>query len=44
MYDNCDYLYVYGERLPNDNGVTKADFVLMNDKKEFIYIYEIENI
>ena len=45
MYDNCDYLYVYGERLPNDTGIaTKADFILANDKKEFIYIYEIENI
>lgn len=44
LFDNVDYLYVYGERLPNDNGCTKADFVLMNDNQEMIYLYEIENI
>lgn len=42
LFHNVDYLYVYGERLPNDTGETSAEFVLMNEHNEFIYIYEIE--
>ena len=43
MYYNVEYLYVYGDKLPNDDG-TKADFILMNNDNEYIYLYEIENI
>jgi hypothetical protein len=44
LYYNVEYLYSYGERIATDEGETCADFVLMNDKQEMIYLYEIENI
>ena len=45
LYANVDYLYSYGEPLPNDLGGVNADFVLENiETNELIFIYEIENI
>lgn len=44
FFSNVDYLYVYGDKLPNDKGVTQADFILCNNNDELIYLYEIENI